>query len=100
MKEIILESPTVLENAAKPVADTWKKQRQHWTLTLFVSVGAGVVCAVAGLILGAISYLGFGETADRLNLLGNLMIIAAFPLMMLGAHALDKINELKQKRAA
>jgi len=50
------------------------------------------------LLLGALSYTGLFRNANAVNQIGNLMIVAAFPLMMLGAHALDKINEIKSNK--
>jgi hypothetical protein len=95
MKEILLESPTVIDEAETGAAVADKKRLRRWKMTLFCSISAGILSALTGLLLGAISYLGLFDNANAVNQAGNLMIIAAFPLMMLGAHALDKINEIK-----
>jgi hypothetical protein len=93
MKEISLERPTVIEEARVPGNE--KNRLSRWRLTLFFSAAAGIISALSGLLLGAISYFGFFRNAKAVNQTGNLLIIAAFPLMMLAAHALDKINEIK-----
>ena len=98
MKEVFLEKPTVSEKANTEISETQQKSLSRWRATLFCSFIAGIVSAIAGLILGAVSYTGFFRNARAANQTGNLMIIAAFPLMMLGAHALDKINEIKRDR--
>jgi len=95
MKEITLETPAVIETAKKEVFDSTKKQITFWTIALYLSFIAGILCASTGLVLGAVSYLGLFKNPDSVNQIGNFMIIAAFPLMMFGAHALDKINEIK-----
>ena len=78
MKEILLETPNVVEKG--------EKRLRRWTLVLYFSVAAGIVFALSGLVLGAVSYLGvFAADADALNQIGNLLIIAAFVLLMLGA---------------
>lgn len=95
MKEIVLQNRAVIEETKKQVSKIDKKRLCRCTTALFFSVIAGIVSAVAGLVLGAISYFGLFTNAELFNQIGNLMIIAAFPLMMFGAHALDKINEIK-----
>ena len=90
-----LETPTVIEKAQTRVSGNDEKGLRRWRLTLFASMSAGVVFVLSGLILGAFSYLGFVGNAETINQTGNFLIIAAFALMMLGAHALDKINEIK-----
>jgi hypothetical protein len=94
MKEIFMENPNVVEEDENRLFD--EKRMRRWTLALYVSVTAGIISAFSGLVLGAVSYLGvFAQAAGSVNQIGNLLIIAAFPLLMLGAHALDKISEIK-----
>lgn len=95
MKEIVLQNRAVIEETKNQVSEIDKKRLRRWTVALYLSVIAGIVFAVGGLVLGAFSYLGLSADAESVNQIGNLIIIAAFPLMMLGAHALDKINEIK-----
>ena len=98
MKEITLETPAIIEDAEKQALDRRKKQKTFWTAALYLSVITGIFCAATGLTLGAISYLDLFVNAKAVNQIGNFMIITAFPLMMAGAHALDKINELKSNK--
>lgn len=98
MKEITLEIPAVVENAEKLSFDRTKNRIVRWTAMLYLSVVAGILCASTGLTLGAISYTGLFDNPGAVNQIGNFMIIAAFPLMMFGAHALDKINEIKKEK--
>ena len=98
MIEIVLETPTVIEKDEKKLLDNNKKRINRWTKVLYLSVTGGIISAFSGLALGAIYYLGsFGESS-HLDQIGNLMIIAGFVLMMLGAHALDKINAIKSQQ--
>ena len=93
MKEILLENPEIVEEGEN--RSFGEKRTRGWTLALYLSVTAGIISALTGLILGAVSYFGWFGNADSVNQIGNLLIIAAFPLLMLGAHALDKIGEIK-----
>lgn len=93
MKEILLENPEIVEEGEnRPFGE---KRTRRWTLALYFCVATGIISALTGLILGAVSYFGWFGNADSVNQIGNLLIIAAFPLLMLGAHALDKISEVK-----
>jgi hypothetical protein len=96
MKEILLEPPKIVEETEKKFLDD--KRVRRWTLVLYFSTIAGITSAISGLVLGAVSYLDFFGKGETVNQIGNLMIIAAFPLMMFSAHALDKINEIKSKQ--
>ena len=93
MKEIYLPASTLSEE--KQVSAIDKKLLDRWTIVLYFSVIAGIISVFSGLVLGVVSYLGFAGDEDSINQTGNLLIVAAFSLMMLGAHALDKLNEVK-----
>ncbi len=97
MKEIVLQTPPIIE-AEEQECEIRQKRLSRWTYILFISMGGGILLGLAGLVLGAISYLVAFKNADRINFAGNFMLIAAFPLMMFGAHALDKISEIKSRR--
>ena len=94
MKEVLLKKPIVAEKAK--LSERERKTLRRWRATLFFGFIAAIISAASGLILGAVSYTSLFRHARAVNQTGNLLIVAAFPLMMLGAHALDKINELKR----
>jgi len=98
MKEVFLEKPIVTKKAQTEISETDRKRLSRWRATFFFGFITGIISAVAGLILGAISYTSLFRNARAANQTGNLLIVAAFPLMMLGAHALDKLNELKRDK--
>lgn len=97
MKEIVLQALPITE-AKIQESEIRQKRLSRWTYALFVGMTGGIVSGLSGLVLGAISYLGDFNNAKSVNFAGNLLLIAAFPLMMFGAHALDKINEIKKNR--
>jgi hypothetical protein len=98
MKVITLETPAIIKNTEKEFSDNTKIRITRWSAVLYLSIAGGLSCTSTGLVLGAISYLGMFKDSDAVNQLGNFLIIAAFPLMMLGAHALDKINQIKTEK--
>lgn len=95
MKEIFLNPPSVIEKADPKASAKSGKAVRRWTRALYFGFSAGIVCALGGLVLGAASYLGAFKDAESANQTGNLMIVAAFPLMMLGAHALDRVHQIR-----
>ena len=97
MKEGLLEKPIAAGEAKTEISGTERKSLRRWRATFAFGFIAGIASAAAGLIVGAVSYTGFFRNARAANQTGNLLIIAAFPLMMLGAHALDKLNEIKKR---
>lgn len=94
MKDIVLEKPLIVEQETQSAE---KKILNRWNYLLFFSMSIGIILSLSGLILGTISYLNIFKDAANINFIGNLMIIASFPLLMLGAHALDKISEIRKK---
>lgn len=96
MKDIVLQTLPVMKKSSLE-AEKRKKSLALWNFTLILSMSSGIFLSLAGLILGTISYLNIFKNSVRVNFIGNLMIIASFPLLMLGAHALDKISNLKKE---
>ena len=96
MKEVFSKTIVVSVDIETKISETNEKRLSRWRSTLFISFITGIISAVSGLLLGGLSYTGFFRNPNAVNQTGNFMIIAAFPLMMLGAHALDKINEIKR----
>ena len=67
-----------------------------WFSVLVVSVTSAIFSAFSGLILSGLAYFKLVENADRFNQIGIWLIVAVFPLIMLTAHALDKIGEAEK----
>ena len=91
MMEVIL----TIENlkAVSKEKDANLTARKRWTAALYLC-GIGSVAAVltAFVLYGIAYYEKVGEISN-LNKTASLLVVAALFLMMLGAHALDKISE-------
>lgn len=94
MKEIFLETPKVIEESEHRFLVG--KQVRRWTFPLYFCMITGLVSAFTGLFFGAVSYFAWFGDGDLVNQIGNLLIIAAFLLLMFAAHALDKISQIKK----
>ena len=97
MKEITLPKTTIFSEK-KLIADAFQKRLNRWFYALLFSFSIGIILAISGLILGGLSYFGLFANKDSINQIGNLMIIAAFALLMFGAHSLDKISAIKKQQ--
>ncbi|CAN5333657.1 hypothetical protein BH10ACI1_BH10ACI1_09990 [soil metagenome] len=96
MKEITLQTSSIIE-VEKKECEINQKRLHRWNYALFVSMSVGIASGLTGLILGTISYLVTFRNAKAVNYTGNLLLFTAFPLMFVGAHALDKIREIKKQ---
>jgi hypothetical protein len=98
MEETIMNAEPAAESEAKPVVSETDRRIRRWSFISYLSFSCGILAATAGIILGAESYAGMLSDAGTINSIANFLIIAAFPLMMLGAHALDKLSELRASK--
>lgn len=74
------------------------KSVNRWTFVLLFSAFIGFASGLIGLMMCAAAYFGAAENAKQINQIGTWLIVAAFPLVMLGAHALDKLKEIETKQ--
>lgn len=65
-------------------------------MTLFISAVPGGFCGVAGVTLSTMSLVGLLSTHRRIDHIGTGLLIAAFPLIILAAHCLDKAHEVEK----
>jgi hypothetical protein len=95
MKTHVAEIPKTVAVSNQEVAGNSSPLRR-WMAASFLFFAGGTVSAIGGFVLGAASYIGLVRNPTTANTTANLLIIAAFPLMMCGAHALDRISEIKK----
>jgi cytochrome c biogenesis protein CcdA len=70
------------------------KRRRRWALGLAVSCMAAFLTGLVGLVLGAISLLHLVPADRDWGIYGPVLLMVAFPLMILAAHCMDKIDEV------
>jgi hypothetical protein len=95
MEETIMNAERSAENVTTPAISETDRRIRRWSFASYLSFGGGILAASAGIILGAESYVGMLTDAGTVNGIANFLIIAAFPLMMIGAHSLDRLAELR-----
>ena len=90
MKEI-----TSLRNFTNKNED---KSRKRWVLALYFCSLGGFFTGVMGLLVSASAFFVRIENAETINRTGTWLMAAAFPLVIIGAHAMDKIAEIDKNK--
>ena len=72
-----------------------------WRVAAMLGFAGGFSFLTVGLVVSLLGrFFETGIPAAELSRVGTVLLVPAFPLMFLGAHALDKLHEEKRKRAA
>ncbi len=81
---------------AKSIAKNLDVNQSWWSFTAYLCFTGSISFGVIGLFLSGINYfIAPGGTGAKI---GTILVFAAFPLMLFGSHALDKIAENDKKR--
>jgi hypothetical protein len=95
MKMSSVTLPNSLYKAKKKVTrKTLQASLERWNVTLVFSSAFGAFCGLLGTILGTLSLFGLLQAYRSIDQLGIALLVAAFPLMVLAAHSLDKAHEI------
>jgi hypothetical protein len=87
--------PNSLYKAKKKVTrKTLQTSLERWNVTFVFSSAFGAFCGFVGTILGTLSLLGLLQAYRSIDQLGTALLVAAFPLLILAAHSLDKAHEI------
>jgi hypothetical protein len=70
------------------------RSKRNWTAALLSVAVSGVFTGYAGLVVSALNFFGYLTRQNGAGRLGALLVAFFFPLMMCGAHAMDKIAEI------
>jgi len=68
----------------------------RWMALVFISGILGVGCGLFGLLLSVTPYVGLSDYIAGIGHLGNWLIAFFIPLMILAAHALDKVGQIQK----
>lgn len=67
-----------------------------WNRYHFLAIfgfGGGAIAALLGLLCTIVAWFGATEAYATLSFVATSLVVAAMPLLILGAHALDKIDD-------
>lgn len=93
MKEIFLTIESFANKNSR--TDSIKGEtRKWWIRALYFCSVVGFFAGFLGLLMSATAFIGFVKNTDAINRIGTWMIVTAFPIIILGAHAMDKIAEI------
>ena len=74
----------------------FRRKRKRWILVLYVSFIGGISFLLTGLIISGSILFRLVERTSDISLIGGLLTITAFSLLVLGAHAMDRIAEIER----
>jgi ABC-type siderophore export system fused ATPase/permease subunit len=97
MSRAIEETQLWQKNDCRKNAFETIERKQRWIKALIVGVGGGTFAAFAGLTMNGLALLDVFDRTPIFRKVGIWLLIAAFPLALLGAHALDKIAEIERE---
>lgn len=96
MKENVLPFPAHI-NQTIYSDKTDERRRILWTTTVSFSAFAGFLLFAAGFIVSLLAYLETGVYQSANSRLGGYLLLTAFPMFLLAAHALDKSAFYKRR---
>ena len=74
----------------------FRRKRTRWILVLYISFIGGISFLLTGLIISGSILFRLVERTSDISLIGGLLTITAFSLLVLGAHAMDRIAEIER----
>lgn len=69
---------------------------RRWRLILIASAVSGGLSWIGGMAIGLLSLVGELNTHPRIDRFGTVLLVAAFPLIILAAHCLDRAHEVEK----
>lgn len=72
------------------------KDRRRWTGALLCCAITGLASGIAGFGITAAILLGAATRNSRIDMIGTVLVLAAFASAIAGAHAMDKISEIEK----
>lgn len=89
MKEMTLEFHSVSIKKSE-------KENKRWSRVLLGCSLIGVFCNIGGLLISGLSLANLIDKNSFADRLGTWLIVVSFPLILFGAHALDKLKEIEK----
>jgi hypothetical protein len=90
-------SPNIPLYAMKdPTELSLEKAHSRWTIGLFLSATIGTLAGLLGLVINGLFLIGVMERTGKISLIATWLIVAAFPLLMLAAHCLDRADAARR----
>ena len=94
MTEISIPLNTISKQA-NPAREGWDNNQSWWNFTAFLCLAGGISFGIIGLFLSGIGYYVGANGVDFK--IGTTLVFSAFPLTILGAHALVKVSAETRK---
>jgi hypothetical protein len=77
-------------------ANVQAKQEFRFTAGLCVFAALALVSGICGLAIGAASIFDLIDSHSWISIFGTLLLCLSFPLMIVAAHFMDKLSDLRK----
>ncbi|MBK8466840.1 MAG: hypothetical protein IPL32_13505 [Chloracidobacterium sp.] len=68
----------------------------RWKMTFVFSSALGGITGLVGTVIGTLSLLRLLSDYHRVENFGTVLLVVAFPLLILAAHSIDKAHEAEK----
>lgn len=93
-----MQNSAALSLSPQAAKDRFRRPIQLWTFGLIASGPIGACSGITGLLIGVFCPLLTADNKDLMNDLSLGFMLAAFPMLSLTAHCLDKLAALEKAR--
>jgi hypothetical protein len=88
---------TVLTTLAPKYSDSsYRRVHRKWVFYMLTTTITATLTGIFGLTLAGASLLGLVGSSSRLGFAGSVLLAVTFPLLVLAAHCLDKIEDVNR----
>ena len=74
-----------------------ERERAYWTMGLMSSASLGAIAGLSGILIGAASFVGLASGMRWTSSLVTWLIVISFPLFVLAAHCLDRLDDVEKR---
>jgi hypothetical protein len=88
---------TVLTTLAPKYSDSsYRRVHRKWVFYMLSTTVTATITGIFGLTLAGASLLGLVGSSSRLGFAGSVLLAVTFPLLVLAAHCLDRIEDVNR----
>ena len=88
---------TVLTTLRPQYADSsYRRAHRKWVFYMLTTTITGSMTGVFGLALAGLALMHIVDSRSRLGFMGTVLLAVTFPLLVLAAHCLDRIEDVNR----
>jgi hypothetical protein len=98
MKKMTAQAITNLTGRSLAIQedDRLVRCKRQWSAGFLVSASLGGMSGITGIVINALFLFEIAENKGAISLAATWLLVAAFPLLFVGAHCLDRIDTVER----